>query len=165
MAERAIELLDTNGDSAIDSDEVIAAPGLAVSLKLIDTNRDGNLSYEEIRKRIALHEDMGTGICGDSYTVLLNGRPLSHARIKFEPEAFLNDAIEPASGITDENGYVFPQTEGQSIQGIRAGFYRLKVYPDGSADDEPLSLNEEIGLEVKAFSDDGDALPVIRLRK
>lgn len=164
MAQRAIELLDTDGDSAIDLSEVKAAPGLAASFGPIDTSRDGKLSYEEIYERIAFHEHAGTGLCGESYTVRLNRQPLRGARIDFVPEAFLGGEIEPASGITDEYGEVAPQTIGQSVRGLRAGFYRLEVFPDGADGTQPMSLKDDVGIEVKAFSDDADTSSILDLR-
>lgn len=158
IADRAIELLDANGDSAVDIDESEASPGLAAGFKHIDQDKDGRLTHTEIEERIAVYEKIGTGLQSQSFQLVLNGRPLSHAQVRFVPDEFLGELIEPASGRTDRSGVVRPRAEGQDVPAMRIGFYRVEVYPPESPDDKPLKLNPAVGVEVSPVSD-GEETP------
>lgn len=163
IAARAIEQLDTNGDSTIDPEEAKAAPGLSAAFDRVDTNQDGRLAEEEIQARFDFYEKLRTALVSRSFQVLLNGRPLANAKVEFVPEEYQQDAIEAASGVTDYEGMVTPQTMGQDKPAMRIGFYRVKAYVPGDGEGQEVSARSPVGIEVSPVSEpDESGTPVLR---
>jgi hypothetical protein len=146
-----LERLDDNGDSLIDASELQLAPGLANGAKFIDNNSDRKLSREELEARFTMYRDMRLGLTSKAFRVTYNGRPLVGAEVRFVPEFFLTDVIEPASGTTIIQGMVNPSIEGQSTPLMRVGYYRVEVTSPGTR--LPASFNSAttVGVEVSPF--------------
>lgn len=139
-AEAAIELFDTNGDTGIDLREANAAPGLAASIARIDVDSNKERTQEAIRNRLAWHERRGDGLRGESYAILVSGRPLNGAPVDGVSAVILGDVIDGDCAINDEYGNMAPSTEGESVPGLRLQFYCLEVDSDGVAATNRLSL-------------------------
>jgi hypothetical protein len=156
--------LDQNGDSAIDRSELAEAPGLAYGAKFIDKNSDRKLSPEELEARFAMYRDRQLGLTSKDFRVTYNGRPLVGAEVRFVPEFFLTDVIEPATGTTIADGIVRPSIAGQRMALMRAGYYRVEV--NSSKVNLPPSFNESttIGVEVSPFAGEPADVGTIELR-
>lgn len=146
MASAAIEQLDASGDSQVDRDEVLAAPGLMDAFEILDTDSSGTLSESEIEARFRLYEELREAFITTRLRIHMNGRPLRGAFVKLIPEAFQGDSLLPASGTTDDNGQVSPRTEGKPFPAMQPGFFRVELYRDESAK-EPIVVKSPLGVE------------------
>lgn len=157
FTEAAMEQLDTDQSGQIDDQEITAAPGLAAGMKPLDKNNDGLLTPEELLERFTLYKDLRVGLTMQSFIVTHKNRPLANAAIRFEPEAFLEGVVEPATGSTDAYGNLTPVTEGAEINAVRVGYYRVIAQPEGG---------EELtgGLEISPVSDGLSGTQYIRVK-
>lgn len=151
-ASEAIELYDKNNDGKLDADELKAAPALQSAQALIDTDGDGNLSRDEIAARIAQYAASNLGAVQFHCTVLLNGQPLSRAKVRLVPEPYLSSSIEPAVATTDESGAAFPRIESSELPGVRCGLYRIEIVAGDGQTAVPSRYNAdtELGQEVSS---------------
>jgi hypothetical protein len=154
---QALELYDTDADGVIAGEELDKAPGLKAALARVDTSGDGGASADEIAARIAKWQETRAGLMAFSYQVTLDGAPLGGARVTFEPESFLGEAILPAEGETSDFG-----TGGASIAkdkrpsptsppGMHLGMYRVRITKNaGGKELVPARYNEQtiLGQEV-----------------
>lgn len=129
-----MEQFDANHDGAVDEGELADCPPLTSAFPTFDADRDGKLTTQEIVARIDRLYGRGAGLATFNGTVLLNGRPLSGAEVRFRPIALLGDGVQTAQGTTDDSGVVRPaisdanlpeNLRGQSF--IRPGFYHVDV--------------------------------------
>ena len=156
----AIAAYDKNGDSAISDDELQAVPGLRAGMGLIDQNRDGRLTADEISKRISDYQSSRIGLSSVQVNVMLDGRPLSGADVHLIPEEFLGTSIEAASGVTDQHGTMNPRIESIDATGLRSGVYRITVSKKAADGSESLpakfnpatTLGTEIGPRSSAVA-------------
>jgi hypothetical protein len=101
LAAAAMEQYDANHDGMIDAKELAAAPSLRFSLERCDTDRNQKLTSDEIANFVQTHWlGQPSGIIRVKCIVNVNGRPLDGATISLEPEAFMEGAVKPASGLT-----------------------------------------------------------------
>lgn len=146
MAAAAVEQLDGSGDGLIDEREALAAPGLAEAFEVLDTDRDGQVSEEELSARLQLYDDLKTAVVRTSIEVRLDGRPLTYGFVKLIPESFQGDSLQVATGETDNSGRVTPRSEGSAYAAMQPGFYRVELYRDKDAVD-PIAVAKQLGLE------------------
>jgi hypothetical protein len=151
MADAAMQLNDKNNDGILDEEELAAAPGLKAAAEAeggsADANNDGKLTRDEIRDRIAYYEQTQTGIQMAGMQFNRNRQPLAGATVELVPEPFLEGVLDVARGETRPTGFALPSIEGESMEGVRPGMYRIKVtHPSGI----PPKYNENTiwGLEV-----------------
>ena len=117
------------------------------------------LSFEELRARLQLYIDARVAIHTFPILVTKGGQPLVGATVKLFPEEFLAAVIEPAEGVTDDAGHVFPsiavdpELRARGTQGFRSGVYRVEV---SKVDDDGKELiparynvDSDLGLEIK----------------
>ncbi|MBN1853489.1 MAG: hypothetical protein JW829_12220 [Pirellulales bacterium] len=169
MADSAIKLFDKNGDNILDSQELVATPGLQSAVAKAkeqspDVNGDGKLSRDEIRDHIALFESSKLGIQLISVTVLLDRQPLAGARVTLEPEPFLEGVLESASDTTRQDGTARPAMEIEDMKGVRPGIYRVKItHPDRPIPPR-YNDNTTLGLDLApARAGYGAQMPVFQL--
>jgi hypothetical protein len=153
FASAILEQLDKNSDSAVDNAELAEAPGLAFGAKLIDDDKDGKLSREELEARFAKYRDRELGLTSKEFRVTYNGRPLVGAEVRFVPEFFLSDVIEPATGTTIIQGIVNPSIEGQKTALMRVGYYRVEVTSPNVKLPAKFNTATTVGVEVSPFDD------------
>jgi hypothetical protein len=132
VAQAAIEQYDASGDGAIDSNELKSAPSLRFSRDRIDVNDDGKLDAEEFARFAKMHwVDTEAGIIRIRCTVKHQGRPLDGATVTFEPEAFMQGAVKPASGVTRGGMAVISVSEEDrphpNARGVQNGLYLVKI--------------------------------------
>jgi hypothetical protein len=148
-AAEAIRLYDKDQDANLNEAELAACP--AITIARYDANRDRRVSQEEIAQRLQQIYAAGIGVMEVHGSVTRGGRPLEGATVKFVPEPFLGDAIQPASGTTDASGAVNPTIPvdqlPQNLRGVslmQAGLYRVEIeHPSLSG-----AANKPLGFEV-----------------
>ncbi len=162
IVERAMTELDANGDGQLDADELKHAPGLADGLRHIDHDGDGKISATEFEERLTRIAGDKLALRGRGYRITHRGRPVAGAEVRFEPEPFLGGVIEPAVGISDEEGVVRPSANVDGLHGLRTGFYRVHVK---TVPPLPTTLGPEVvvGVEIGLRSDDDDPYGTINL--
>jgi hypothetical protein len=154
LAEQIITDLDKNGDSQVGADELKAAPGLAAGARLIDADKNGQLTREEIKAQFTKYVEQRVGLRMASFRVTYKGRPVPDAEINFVPEPFLEGVIEPARGTTDVEGIVSPKTEGQDLPGVRLGYYRVQVTsPKVTIPEKYTRPDSPLGADVSLVED------------
>ena len=146
----ALAELDANGDGLIDEEEAAKSPGLASCIK--NWSPDGKLSADKIIERYRAYADSEVGIVGIHYRVFLDGRPLQGATVTFIPERLMGPNVKPATGVSDELGFVFLKIAGEEVEGVHRGVYRIEVSKKDAAGNEtiPARYNSEttIGQEI-----------------
>ena len=149
---RALELYDANHDGTLEGAELDKAPGLKAALAQLDVHHDGKITAAAIDAHIQVWRNSKIARVTQLVQITHNGEPLAGATVTCEPEAFLGDQIQPATGITSSAGLcsvsiadVSPGTP----HGIGPGFYRVKVTKSG--EDIPAIYNTETTLGLEAF--------------
>lgn len=161
VADRAMKLLDKNGDGKLSDAELEAAPGLKYCAKVLDGpensgDGDGQLSRDEIRNRIQLYRDRKVGYNQFTCTVLYNGRPLSGAEIRLVPEPFLGEGlVEPATGQTMEDGRATLDVGAKELKMpvVRIGMYRVEVTSAQVRIPPKYNTETTLGVEVPPVTD------------
>lgn len=130
-AAAAIEAYDANGDGRLSGEELKKLP--ALTLATADKDHDGQVSAEEIAARIRLWSEGETGLMSFYCTVTLDGGPLEGAQVTLDPEAFLGDAVKPASGTTRIDGAILkidPELlppDQRTLRGVQPGLYKVRI--------------------------------------
>ena len=150
-AGEAIRLYDKDGDRKLDTSELEACPGLAFAIKVYDTDGDGMISEDEITSRLSSFVDVNVALNRLSAKVLLDGRPLGDAEVRFIPEPYLGEEIKPAFGKTRKGGNAsmavavedLPENQ-KKIRGIHTATFRVEItHPEK---DIPARYNTETTL-------------------
>lgn len=164
-AAAAIAEYDANSDGSISSDEAKVS---ALDPKFgWDADGDGDISEQEIVDRLTMYEALKPGINMMTCSVLYRGRPIQGATVTFEPEGFLGDAIEVATGTTDIDGTAEMVAEeilakDPTLRGIRAGLYKVRVtHPEVKISPK---YNEETTLFFELSPMDMIQPPVFRVK-
>lgn len=148
----AIEKYDKNGDGAVARDELTAAPGLLVAFARIDFNNDGKITADELAARMNKWLESRLALSSMNARVRMNGAPLRDATVTIVPEAFLGEAVKPAKGTTDEEGFARVRISADPDEnGVHLGFYRIEVSKQaGGKETIPAkyNANSELGVEV-----------------
>ena len=144
----AMQKYDADGDGVVSGEELDEAPSLKAALKTLDTNGDDGVSASEVTARVKAWQKTHVGVMQLSCTVLIGGRPLADATVKFVPEEFLGSEVQTAQGTTNQNGEAAISIPGHDPAGVACGLYRVEISkPDGSI---PPKYNTDttLGLEV-----------------
>ena len=121
--------------------------------RFIDINGDGKLSSDELIDRFKKYRDRRLGLTSKEFRVTYNGRPLVGAEIRLVPEFFLADIIEPAIGMTINQGIVRPTVADQPMALLVPGYYRVEVTSPTVQLPANLNTTTTVGVEVSPFSD------------
>lgn len=105
-AQAALDEFDKDRDGTLSAAELNACPGIKVAADRIDTNKDQKLSRDELKARFTTYADATFGALGVTYTVTLDGSPVSGAVVTFTPEPCFGDSLKSGSGTTDASGVV-----------------------------------------------------------
>jgi hypothetical protein len=161
--ERAMKQYDTDGDGKIAGEELDQAPSLKAAIGNLDTNGDGAVSADEISARIEAWKESKLGRMSLHCTVTYQGRPLEGAKVVFEPEKFLGDELQPATGTTDKNGVAMisvPTSGSDDPPGVAPGLYLVRITKEGM--DIPARSNTETVLGQEAAQDAAGRVEGIR---
>jgi hypothetical protein len=160
-ASKAMELYDKNSDGAIAGEELDAVPAFKSSMKNLDANGDGSVQEEEISARISSWQDSGVGLLSLSWRVTLDGKPVNGAKVVFEPEPFLEGAIQPGEGETSPVATAtmsIPKEKrpvADAPPGMQLGFYKVRVSKQtGGKEEIPAQFNTETTLGQEVAPDD-----------
>ena len=151
----AITQYDRDGNRLLSEEELDQCPGLKRAIELYDSSGDQSVSADEIAARIRKWQDTKVGLMSVGCEVRLHGSPLEGATVKFTPESYLGEAVQPASGTTDEYGRttiaiadVDLPDEQKGLVGTHLGVYKVEItHPDRSI---PPDYNAEtiLGQEI-----------------
>jgi hypothetical protein len=93
--------------------------------------------------------------------VQLDGRPLTDAKVLFEPESFLGDQVQAAEGETAAAGTTsvsIPKANRPTPDtppGLQLGFYRVRISKEvGGKETIPARYNSETTLGQEVAPDD-----------
>ena len=154
-ASAAISLYDSNGDGELDDTELKATPSLGNALDEMDGDSSGTLSEAEIRTRVEYFVQSRTGRMSLACRVVKGNRAIPNAVVTFEPEPFMADMVQTASGTTMENGMAMINIDDQ-LGGVQPGFYKVRISQLSPSGKErlPAKYNAEttLGQEVTTGS-------------
>jgi hypothetical protein len=166
LEEAVFSRLDADGNDELSRQETAAAPGLAWGFERADADRNGVLSRAELQARFALYEASRLGLTVQDFQLTSNGRPLAAGKVRFVPEFFVAELLEPAEAEILPGGTVGPSIAGSSLPGMRPGFYRVVVeeaqppVPAAYGSAEATTL----GVEVAPAATDRASYGVIQLK-
>jgi EF-hand domain len=130
MAREAFRLFDANKDGKLDATELKQCPSLADALPSLDANNDKCIDESELVTALRALV-LRNALNNIEITVTRHGKAVPGATVRLIPEAFLANAVQPASGVTNPQGIVRPKIEGQDLPGVHGGFYRAEITSDG----------------------------------
>ena len=165
FADAIMTKLDANTDGSVDAKELKGAPGLEWGARYVDTDKNQQLSRDELVTRFQMYKDMRLGLGSKQIQLSYKGRPLAGAKVTLVPDFYLAELIEPATGEVDAGGIVSPVTEGAEVPGVRPGYYRVVV--DSPRLKVPAKYTSAesttLGLEISPVSDDPRSYGTIQL--
>ncbi len=164
FAEAILKKLDKNGNSMVDATELVEAPGLAFGTRFIDTDRNGQLSREELVERFSMYRQMRMGLTNRQFRVTYHGQPLVGAEVRMVPDFFLTDLVEIATGTTDETGTVQPTVPSEQLTGMRVGYYRVEVTSPHVKLPAKFNTASSVGIEVSPKADDPTASDTLEIQ-
>lgn len=164
LSEEILAKLDANADAALDAEELKGAPGLAAGSRFIDLDKDGKITGSELEARFELYRSSRIGLRSPSFRLSYKGRPVQEADVVFVPESFLEGIVESARGVTDVEGIVVPQADGQDVPGMRIGFYRVQIAsPKTKIPAKYSGVDSALGADV-SLAEDPDSYGVNELK-
>lgn len=131
-AAQAMEMFDADGDGYLNSAELPHSPGLRASMKTLDANTDSMVTEDEIAARIRAWQATQAGLTAIRCYVTIDGQPLAGGTVTFEPEPFLADYLQTATGKTTPDGVASPsipkdkRPSPNMPPGLQLGFYRVR---------------------------------------
>jgi hypothetical protein len=150
--ESAIQKYDGNKDGALTVDELVQSPGLKIAISRIDANNDHRITADEITSRIGKWRESRLALSSMNARVRLDGMPVQNAVVTLVPEDFLGEAVKPASGTTEDDGFASIRISPDPDEnGVHLGFYRLQVSKKINGKETiPARYNEktELGVEI-----------------
>lgn len=154
-AAAAMEAYDSNEDGSLDQQELSACPSLLASLSQFDADGNSTISKDEITKRIEAWFAKKAASLSIRARILMDGRPLSGARVDLMPEDFLGNAAVPAWGMTQPSGSAqllldrdqAPESL-DGVSGILPGLYTVKVTHPKTNIPSKYNENSELGVEI-----------------
>ncbi len=137
----AFQLLDSNSDGALDSEELQACLGLRSAANRIDTNGDKQIDRDEV---LARFEKLGSmsDIIGLDVTVVRGGRPLANAKVTLTPAPFLGEGLQSYQGDSNTGGGVRLVGETVKLPGLPTGFYTAHIVQ------EQAQVDAKVGCEI-----------------
>jgi hypothetical protein len=152
MARAAMVDYDRNGDGKLDAAELDACPALKNALQHIAEGKRAYLTEEDIADRLRQFQESKVGLRSIRCRVIRDGIGLSGVTVTYVPEGFMGDAIKPGSGISDKNGNVSLKMDGETVDGLGLGFYRVEASLKDASGKETLpaqyNKSTKLGFEV-----------------
>jgi len=155
-AAQAVELYDANGDGALDDTELKKCPGLLLKKANYDKDSNGTLSQEEIEGEISKLFGHGTGGTQLRCSLTYQGRPLSGAKVVMEPEPYLGDAVQSATGTTDGAGTAqmaippeYLPSHLQRVKAVHYGTFKFRITHPTISIPSKYNTETELGYETE----------------
>jgi hypothetical protein len=145
-AAQAMEMYDTDKDGKLDANELKKIESLT------ELANDGVVTAEGIAMQLKKWSDGNVGRLRFNLEILHNKKPLVGADVKLVPEKFMGKAWVVATGKTRENGLAMmsvPEKD-PGIAGIPLGLYRVEITKDGES--IPAKYNTETTLSIGVYS-------------
>jgi hypothetical protein len=166
--EQALAEYDADKDGALDAKELEQSPGLKALVTALGKGPGARLTADELTEQLQSLRAGGVTLTRASCQVLLDGKPLAGATVRYVPERFLGPGFKPATGTTDDAGYAPLVTEGEK-DGITPGLYRVEVSKKDAQGQETVparynaqtTLGCQVGLQTRGAGSD----PVFQLKK
>lgn len=154
----AMARYDADNDGSLNQEELANCPGIVASLARYDTDESGAVDAAEVTARLDMWRKSRVAMTPAVCQVRLNGEPFAGALVKIIPESFMGDEVKPASGTTDENGYVSlalaeqdRPANAKSAIGVHLGVYKVEItHPDRNL---PARFNTASQLGFEASPD------------
>lgn len=160
----AVGKYDEDGDRAIGPGELDNSPGLKACLERADLNKDGKLDRDEIDARLRFYRECRAYLLKTVCRVTFEGKPLADATVRFVPDRSIRGSVEPAEGITDEEGRAEMSTEDRDDLGVgvQPGMYSVEISLMEDSGQEmtetlPARYNTRTTLGYEAAPDGGPA--------
>lgn len=145
---------DRDGDGKVAGDELDAAPALKAALDNLDTNGDGAVDADEVTARVESWQESRIGRMSLTCRVTRRGQSLEGATITFEPESYLGEEIQAAVGETDAGGMAVPSIPDADPPGIAPGLYLVRISLKKNGQEMiPPKYNSETTLGQEASQD------------
>jgi hypothetical protein len=154
-AAAAVQELDKSGDGQLSKDEWSASAVMAAVAGHYDKNGDGNLDEQEIVAGLEEWQKSAVGARPVPFRISLDGRPLSAATVRLVPAEFLDGAVKPAAGETDDSGAGVLGMASEDMPPnapkmplVQPGLYRVEI--THATRKVPAKFNTEstIGVEI-----------------
>ncbi len=158
----AMSQYDKDGDGKVAGDELANSPALAYAVETIDTDGDRAVSAAEVAARVKKWQASRVGRMAFSCTVKFRGKPVEGATVTIEPEKYLGDEIQAATGKTDANGIAMlsipvDPNNPDDVAGVQCGLYLVRISKEVNGQETvPPQYNTEttLGCEVALDSKD-----------
>lgn len=151
VAKQVMATLDGDSNGLLTTKELKPVPALVGSASVIDNDGTQGISEAELKARVARYLDSRAALIAVECWVTVKGNPAVGVTVKFEPESFMADMIQPASGVTGNDGAALIVAQGESF-GVQPGFYKVRLsWPDESGRErlpEKFNTQTVLGEEV-----------------
>ena len=155
-AVEAIELYDVNGDAALSKEELRRCPGILSKLAAYDQDGGESLDEQEIVKRLSALFKNGTGGTKLNCLITYKGKPLSGATVMLEPEPYLGDGVQTATGTTDGAGAAqlgippeFVPEHLRKMKAVHYGTFKVRVTHPTISIPAKYNAETELGYETE----------------
>ena len=155
-AEEAIRLYDANSDGMLSKEELVKCPAVLSKLAVYDQDGSGSLTAVEISNQISTLFKNGTGGTKLNCLVTYKGRPLSGATVVLEPEPYLGDGIQTATGSTDGAGAAqmgippeFVPEHLRRMKSVHYGTFKVRVTHPTISIPAKYNTETELGYETE----------------
>ncbi len=154
-ASQIMATLDTDSDGALSESELGKSPPLFEAREKYDLSHDKRISRDEVQSRLEAIYGQGLGITQFACTVMLDGRPLSGAEVRFVPESFLGENVSAAHGTTNSSGVAAMSipierlpSDLKGFTGIHPGVYRVEITHSLHKLPEKYNTKTVLGLDT-----------------
>jgi hypothetical protein len=156
LASRIISDYDADGNGSASKTELEKVRSLIDRFAAYDADNSGELSESELETGLNRVFDGRTGVMGAYCKVTRNDKPLSGAIVYFVPEAFFDDALEVAGGVTAADGVArmsipienLPANAPKQQGLVQPGLYFVEVKHPSLTIPEQYNTKTILGKEV-----------------
>jgi hypothetical protein len=153
VAEKAMQLYDTNKDGKIAGAELDKAPCFSAALDTLGTDATKGVTADQITARVQKWNDDKNGLEPVLCNVAHNGKPVAGAEVKFVPDPCISDYLTQSGvGKTDATGATrigLPKEPGSDMPtAIPPGFYRVEITKSGESIPAQYNTATTFGQEI-----------------
>jgi len=155
-AGEAVKLYDANGDGALSKEELAQCPGVLSKLAIYDQDGGGSIDEQEILHQISALFKNGTGGTKLNCLITYKGKPLSGAIVVLEPEPYLGDGVQTATGTTDGAGAAqmgippeFVPEHLRRMKSVHYGTFKVRVTHPTISIPAKYNTETELGYETE----------------